>query len=962
MPSIVRGQWTAYGATGADAALFRTATPPVDPYATLQRGLGTAFACPSNTTMRDCQSNSNSGPEALWAFAVGGAFDTDRERWIGTQATGHSSVGTNEVNEFICSTGTWTRVMNPTLELFTRTGVQIDGVIAYANVHNSGPLGLIDWANRYPANVLPATSSGLKVYPNTAQTYGSVCYMPAPYNALFTQGGVANYDPNFACSEIFVWYTATSQWEMEDKEFAPNGRYPGGSGFPGGACWDSTNSRVLWNDLRQIWAYYPGRATSDRVFNIYGDNGFNQDNDENTALWDSVRKRLWLFGGKRQRYYDFSGGPFSPTEVVFTLTGTDTPQTGQGQGWLYDPVIDRFIHMPMTNPNNPDFNGYNLVSMDPTVPGPNFPCTLITVSTAGVQPTTSRMGGDTSPTAQGSGMWTRFFYSKNLDAYFALPRAQDSTVYAYGPVRSVAPPTGSPCVDFIDLTQGPATGNPDTSFGQTANVDGAYVTVWGQNLGTTQGTSTVTLGGIAQTVIAWGAAQPPLCPANLVNGYQNYQCVIFQVNHATPAGAQNLFLTVGGVSTAQAVTFTVAAGNIRFVDGSTIFTVVPNMASGDITYINNNVSVPGGVPAPAGAASASAPLAIGAAPNAVVTIGSNNVNPAWPVNTSGSGRMTTYFKMNLRGGTPSGGPGSQLVGLGLQTRVVGNNIQCPNGNGSSGTLGVDPFQRVPNNTIRIFGNEFTNCGQSPSDPQYHVVYLSGWRFVSPLSSMIVESDREVAYNYFHNNSAVRAINIFNNAEPTQPGCNPIADHRVHHNYIAHQAWAAIGFLDGVVGTNVAHDNLIIDAGRTDTSVDPVNTPGIGVSFEWAPGTPPDYPPGPQAITLKGYNNTVIHSSDPGLAVDRGVFEFRNKSRFTLQLWNNLIFQDNGVSYTSPNSNPTVVQDPTNISNNLWFGAGPPPAFDTNPINTNPNLVLETAPYDGHLLNNSPAIHAGVNLS
>ena len=52
----------------------------------------------------------------------------------------------------------------------------------------------------------------------------------------------------------------------------------------------------------------------------------------------------------------------------------------------------------------------------------------------------------------------------------------------------------SPVLYFTDLASGPRSGNGDTSKGQIANQDGALVTVWGQNLGTSQGTSTITLG------------------------------------------------------------------------------------------------------------------------------------------------------------------------------------------------------------------------------------------------------------------------------------------------------------------------------------------------------------------------------------------------------------------------------------------------------------------------------------
>ncbi len=94
-----------------------------------------------------------------------------------------------------------------------------------------------------------------------------------------------------------------------------------------------------------------------------------------------------------------------------------------------------------------------------------------------------------------------------------------------------------PVLAFTDLVSGPRSGNVDTSHGQTSGVDGAFVTVWGYNLGTSQGGSTITVGGTApRAVYYWGNATPPNCgPANLYNTHQKLQCVIFQI-----AGAHRL--------------------------------------------------------------------------------------------------------------------------------------------------------------------------------------------------------------------------------------------------------------------------------------------------------------------------------------------------------------------------------------------------------------------------------------
>jgi hypothetical protein len=53
----------------------------------------------------------------------------------------------------------------------------------------------------------------------------------------------------------------------------------------------------------------------------------------------------------------------------------------------------------------------------------------------------------------------------------------------------------APILCFSDLASGPKTGNSDVSLGQTAGTDGAIVTVWGKNLGASQGTSRVFVNG-----------------------------------------------------------------------------------------------------------------------------------------------------------------------------------------------------------------------------------------------------------------------------------------------------------------------------------------------------------------------------------------------------------------------------------------------------------------------------------
>ncbi len=83
-----------------------------------------------------------------------------------------------------------------------------------------------------------------------------------------------------------------------------------------------------------------------------------------------------------------------------------------------------------------------------------------------------------------------------------------NTIYA----SSYQPPVGStPVLFFSDLISGPATGNTDTSLGQSSGVHGSIVTVWGKNLGSSQGTSKIYCNDVeAPYVYSWGNNTTPL--------------------------------------------------------------------------------------------------------------------------------------------------------------------------------------------------------------------------------------------------------------------------------------------------------------------------------------------------------------------------------------------------------------------------------------------------------------------
>jgi hypothetical protein len=96
---------------------------------------------------------------------------------------------------------------------------------------------------------------------------------------------------------------------------------------------------------------------------------------------------------------------------------------------------------------------------------------------------------------------------------------QDATVYLESPPSSTlqypisniqrSAAAGDPLLYFSDLTSGPKTGNMDTSGGRSGQ-DGAVVTIWGRNLGSSRSSSQVFVNGAeAASYYAWGNATAP---------------------------------------------------------------------------------------------------------------------------------------------------------------------------------------------------------------------------------------------------------------------------------------------------------------------------------------------------------------------------------------------------------------------------------------------------------------------
>src|SRR5215813_2454400 len=557
------------------------------------------------------------------------------------------------------------------------------------------------------------------------------------------------------------------------------------------------------------------------------------------------------------------------------------------------------------------------------------------------------------------------------EGYVRFARSPTTTVADPTPATTTANPTSAPggsslsapVLYFTDLASGPRSGNGDTSRGQSAKRDGAVVTVWGANLGSAQGTSTITLGGVTPTAIYyWGNATPPNCgAANLFNAYQKLQCIIFQVDHATAPGAQNIVATVGGVAT-NALSFTVTtSGKIYYVapsggDFNNIQTALDSSALGDVIYVKNGMDTPNGVTPPVVTNNiynpSALPLALVVYPGHAVQVG-DNTHYAFVTTHSQAGRGMVYAKFSTVGP-------DTVVQVQKNARFIGNKVQAPNGQHSTGAVTSDGFQDVANRTVQ--GNEITNVGiNNPAtwDILYHTIYFGG---TDSDTGIFVNTGLEISYNYLHDNLGFRGINLF---AGTTASNGVLADVQIHHNVIVNQQGPAVLLGRGVVGTLSVHDNVFINTGQ-DFGVDTGVASGPYEAIEFRAGYRTDWTGSPKnPITADFYNNTILNS---GAAAASGravlLFDPTNVTPTTFRWRNNLLDQaGNGFPYLASGSGvQTPATDPTNIRQNLWFGAGAAPSWDTSPVNADPLLVSAVSPYDLHLQAGSPAIGAGANLT
>jgi hypothetical protein len=513
-----------------------------------------------------------------------------------------------------------------------------------------------------------------------------------------------------------------------------------------------------------------------------------------------------------------------------------------------------------------------------------------------------------------------------------------------------------PVLYFSDLTSGPKTGNSDTSGGRSGQ-DGAIVTVWGRNLGSTQGSSRAYANGAeAASYFSWGNAT---APADLYT-YHHVQKVSFQISHLAQDGLGSIHMVVNGRSS-NTLPFTVRTGHIYFVttggrdntgDGSwgnpwrTIPKAVSSLAPGDITYIGDGVdqTTVTGYNAAVNLSSDGAegnPKALVVYPGATSRVGNTSIERAFGVwNPAGAGSYSVHWV--LAGFTMT----TAQIGVSAQSgfRVVGNYVTAPDGDGWDGAInGVG-------NNVYILGNELENVGAAGCSKYYHAIYIKGARPSDPPRAP-TESNREVAWNYIHDGRSNRAINVYSEGEYSAY----IQQQRIHDNVIVNQRGDGILLGYYVTGDNWVYNNLVVNA---------------GLGPEWGAGgddasshTGMRLDSGHEDVaqtTVYVYNNTLYGNGWSGAfygdqngsvlisqwALDHGTVHFSNN-----------VLYSTGEPYMADESG-TI---PADNYRNCWYGDGAAPVWDTTAINDDPDFLNASA-FDLRLQEGSPCVDAGRNVS
>ncbi len=514
----------------------------------------------------------------------------------------------------------------------------------------------------------------------------------------------------------------------------------------------------------------------------------------------------------------------------------------------------------------------------------------------------------------------------------AAPSQPPGTTLADGgPVQPAAPITkvtsagsADPRLFFTDLESGPNTGGQDDL--------GAFITLYGEGFGTTQGDSIVTMGGqeVAHYVL-WGED-------NAIA--RSLDMIVVQPGPNVTTG--DVIVTVNGQAS-NPLPFTVRSGSIYFVipggananDANpgtyeepfkTLYRPRQVMQAGDIAYIKGGTFSDSDPANPGWDAvlllhPETDPNGIADRPIAYIGYPGDRplINAPQPLRRGiyMDPGMMYYIFANLaftQGLAPYEGM-LQMGGNGH--RAIGNYFYDALSSTAMGIAGNSEHYQV-------FGNLLTNNGQDNWEDGVGF-YVQGFG---------TNKDIDFGWNQIQDQRGRRAIQLFGHEAGDR-----IDNVRIHDNLISSSLQLRnnilLGGSDGgtdVLGTIYVYNNIIVGS-------------------DWE-GLRVNDPEGTVFI-----QNNVLYDNGP-LGPDSHAqiyIERAGSGRVTVQ--NNILYAESGETYFEfgPGMDPLAL----NASLNLVYNAGACPTWDAGCVNADP-LFVDSAANDFRLQAGSPAIDAGTN--
>lgn len=528
-------------------------------------------------------------------------------------------------------------------------------------------------------------------------------------------------------------------------------------------------------------------------------------------------------------------------------------------------------------------------------------------------------------------------------------------VLLFGGASALRAQTQPPALFFSDLDSAPNSGGENVN-----GVSGAYVTLYGNFFGSSQGSSTVTWNGLnCLRVVPTTGAYTGWGMAHLW-----YQKIVVQLSSTCTPGAGSFVITTAN-GPSNGIPFTVrSSGNIYCISTTgndsntgkfpsscwaTPKSGFSRMSAGDTAYWEGGVIVTsgggfGGLDWGAG----------GTAGNPVAMVSYPGATPLPGVQCSSSS-CTNGIAIRCSVGFPSSCSNYTLAGMFIQgygqalmtqytsatnQRYIGNFWTCTGPPGAVGCISMSQ-----NTFVKFDGNEIANIvSLGTTGKQYHAFYLT-----------TDSNHQEIGWNSIHNNNSCRALQVHSSPVNLSSGYNQF-DLSIHDNVIHDDPCDGMNLatVDPSQGKVEVYNNLIYHVGLGPDPLDGEASYSCIRIAEYtnngAAGTG----------TIEVYNNTLVDcGSHVGTFKLSGTFVFSPGS-VGANFRNNIAYQNSGEFFSNSGNLPSGIT--LTGSNNVWFGGSQAiPTWVTNNIASDPLFVNRSA-NDFHLQSGSPAIGAGTIIN